>query len=252
MMGARTTGRCVIGEPAHSVTSVIFGVDAIVDSTQVCAAAWKRALDPFLRSCAAVHECAFAPFDVHADYPRHMRGRSRPEGLARFLASRGVTLSYDDLRGLVTCQEEFFLAEVHRHGLRPFASATRLVHALRRNGVRTAVVSVHPDGAETLACAGADGLFDVVVDGLDAPGTAMPDHPDPQLYLQVARRLGVPPGEAAVIETCPTGVSAARECGFGVVVGVDRTGVPAELREHGADPVVTDLAELRLRSERAA
>ena len=80
----------------------------------------------------------------------------------------------------------------------------------------------------------------------------MPDHPDPQLYLQVARRLGVPPAQAAVFETCATGVSAARECGFGVVVGVDRTGVLTELREHGADPVVTDLAELRLRSERAA
>lgn len=251
-MRTKITGRCVIGEPAHRVTSVIFGVDVIVDSAQACAAAWKTALDPFLRSYAGVQESAFTPFDARRDYARYLQGRPCVEGLSGLLASRDITLPYDDLRGLATCQEEFFLAGLHRHGLRPFASTAKVVRELRRNGVRTAAVSVHPAGVEMLESAGVVGLFDVVMDGLDAPGTALPDHPDPQLYLQAAQRLGVPPGQAAVIETCPTGVSAARECGFGAVVGVDRTGALTALRERGASPVVTDLAELRLRSERAA
>ena len=33
-------------------------------------------------------------------------------------------------------------------------------------------------------------------------------------------------------------------CGFGYVVGVDRTGQAEALKEHGADIVVADLAEL--------
>jgi len=181
-----------------------------------------------------------------------MHGRPRLEGLCAFLVSRGITLPFDDFRGLAMSQEEFFLAEVRQHGLRPFASTLRVVHELHRYGVRTAAVSVHPAGVEILRRAGAADLFDVVMDGLDAPGTGMPDHPNPQLYLQVARRLGVPPGQVAVIEACATGVSAAREGGFGAVVGVDRTGAIAALREHGGSPVVTDLAELRLRGTCAA
>lgn len=252
MMQTRTTGRCVLGEPAHSVTSVIFGVDAVVDSAQACAAAWKTMLDPFLRSHAAVHETAFRPFDVRADYLRYLHGKPGVEGLRCFLCSRDITLPYDDLRGLATCEEEFFLAEVRRHGLRPFVSTIRVVHELRRNGVRTAAVSVHPAGAEMLRRAGAAGLFDVVMDGLDAPGTTLPDHPDAQLYLQVAKRLGVPPGQTGIIEASAAGVSAAREGGFGAVVGVDRTGAITALREHGASPAVTDLADLRFRTARVA
>src|SRR5262249_19678038 len=111
---------------------------------------------------------------------------------------------------------------------------------------------IHPAGAEILRRAGVAELFDVMVNGLDAPGTTVPDHPNAQLYLQVTQRLGVPPGQTAVIEACAAGVSAAREGGFGAVSGVDRTGAVAALREHGASPAVTDLADLRLRGARAA
>ncbi|GLY85173.1 HAD family hydrolase [Actinoallomurus iriomotensis] len=250
-MRTRINGGCVLGESGHSVTSVIFGVDAIVDGAQTTAAAWKTALDPFLRAHAAVHETTFTPFDVRADYLRYMCGRPPLEGLRAFLASRDIVLPFDDLRGLAMSQEAFFLGEVRRYGLRPFASTLAAVRRLHRDGVRTAAVSVHPEGAEILRRAGATDLFDVVVDGLDAPGTALPEHPSAQLYLQVAQRLGASPGHTAVIEASAAGVAAAREGGFGVVVGVDRTGATG-LREHGADPVLTDLAELRFRRTRAA
>ncbi|GAA4507384.1 beta-phosphoglucomutase family hydrolase [Actinoallomurus oryzae] len=252
MMRTRTDGHCVLGEPAHSVTSVIFGVDAIVDAAQASAAAWKTVLDPFLRTHAAVHETEFTPFDVRADYLRFLQGRPRLEGLRDLLAARDIVLSYDDLRGLAMSQEEFFLGEVRRHGLMPFASAIAVLRRLHRGGVRTAAVSVRPEGAEILRRAGVTDLFDVVMDGLDSPGTTLPEHPNAQLYLQAARRLGVSPGQAAVIETSAAGVAAAREAGVGAVVGVDPTGAITPLREHGASPVVTDLAELRFRSARAA
>jgi beta-phosphoglucomutase-like phosphatase (HAD superfamily) len=40
------------------------------------------------------------------------------------------------------------------------------------------------------------------------------------------------------------GVAAGRAGEFGFVVGVDRVGQAAALKEHGADIVVTDLADL--------
>ena len=58
--------------------------------------------------------------------------------------------------------------------------------------------------------------------------------------------LGVEPANAAVFEDALVGVAAGRAGKFGFVVGVDRVGQADELREHGADVVVKDLADLLL------
>jgi beta-phosphoglucomutase-like phosphatase (HAD superfamily) len=50
-----------------------------------------------------------------------------------------------------------------------------------------------------------------------------------------------------VYEDALAGVEAGRAGSFGLVVGVDRSGQAAALREHGADVVVTDLSELMRR-----
>jgi beta-phosphoglucomutase-like phosphatase (HAD superfamily) len=47
-----------------------------------------------------------------------------------------------------------------------------------------------------------------------------------------------------VFEDALAGVAAGRAGRFGFVVGVDRAGQAAELKAHGADIVVGDLAEL--------
>jgi beta-phosphoglucomutase-like phosphatase (HAD superfamily) len=47
-----------------------------------------------------------------------------------------------------------------------------------------------------------------------------------------------------VFEDAIVGVEAGRSGAFALVVGVDRVGHGQALRDHGADIVVTDLAEL--------
>jgi beta-phosphoglucomutase-like phosphatase (HAD superfamily) len=54
----------------------------------------------------------------------------------------------------------------------------------------------------------------------------------------------VPADRAVVVEDATLGVAAGRAGAFGLVVGVDRTGNAAALRNSGADVVVTDLAEI--------
>jgi beta-phosphoglucomutase-like phosphatase (HAD superfamily) len=245
------TAQCVLDGLGQVVASVIFGVDGvIVDSAQASAAAWKSVFDPFLRSYAAANETAYTPFDVRADYLRYMHGRTQLEGVRDLLASRDIRLPYDDLRGLAVRHEEFFLGEVRRHGVSPFAATIVLVRELGRHGVHTAAVSEQSCGSELLRRAGVAGMFDVLLDGLDAPGTALPAHPDASLFREAALRLGTPPGRTAVIEGSAAGVAAGRCGGFGAVVGVDPTGGSAGLGEEGADLVVEDTSELRLRHRR--
>ena len=66
----------------------------------------------------------------------------------------------------------------------------------------------------------------------------------PAAFLAAARALGVEPDRAAVFEDALAGVVAGRAGRFALVVGVDRAGQADALREHGADVVVGDLAEL--------
>lgn len=242
-------GQCELG---GDITSVIFGVDGVViDTARTSAAAWKTVFDTFLRTYATAHETAFVPFDVRQDFLRYAHGRPRLAGARDFLASRGIRLPYDDLVGLTIRQEEFFLAEVHHHGVSPFASAVTLIREARRHGMRTAAVSTQRHGSEVLRCAGVIGMFDIVLDGLDAPGAALPSGPDSALFVQAALRLGVQPRNTAVIDETAAAMSAAQRAGFGLVIGLDAFGDSA-LSEHGAHHVVTDLAELRLGRHHAA
>ncbi len=241
--------RTMAGDAAlrADVAAVIFGVDGvIIDSVQASAGAWKSVLDPFLRGYSSVREQPFVPFDVCADYPRYMRGRSRTEAVLAYLSARGIRLPYDDLRGLAAHQQEFFLAEVRRHGVTPFRSTVAMIREVRRRGVRTATVSTERYGTALLQSAGVAGMFDIALDGLDVSGSGLPSHADAALLQQAVTRLGTPPRHTAVIAESTSGVAAARRCGFGFVVGVDRTGDPSVLRERGANAVITDLSELEL------
>jgi beta-phosphoglucomutase-like phosphatase (HAD superfamily) len=92
-----------------------------------------------------------------------------------------------------------------------------------------------------LAAARIDELFDVHVDGIDAASLGLAGKPDPAMFLEASRRLGVRPARAVVLEDALAGVAAGRAGRFGLVIGVDRTGDREALEAAGAHVVVTDL-----------
>ena len=111
-----------------------------------------------------------------------------------------------------------------------------------------AVVTSSKHCTQVLHAAGLDGLFDAQVDGNLIDERHIPGKPAPDTYIEAGRMLGVEPGAAAVYEDALAGVEAGRAGRFGLVVGVDRVGQADALRRHGADVVVSDLAELMPRS----
>ncbi|MFF3783947.1 HAD family hydrolase [Streptomyces sp. NPDC001933] len=236
----------------RSLLAVVFDTDGVVvDSARVHAAAWQGAFDACLSAAGGQR-----PFDPVADYLHHVDGRSRLDGAAGFLASRGLDLPLgdpDDAPGTATVwavaarKEELFTASVRAHGVAAWPGTVRLLHALGRERVACAAVSASRHATELMTAAGVIGLFRSVVDGNEARRLGLPGKPDPALFLEAARRLDVPARDAAVLEDALAGVEAGRRGGFGLVVGVDRTAGEsnsAGLRRHGADVVVTDPGEL--------
>jgi beta-phosphoglucomutase family hydrolase len=239
--------------PVHRLEAVIFDVDGVVTRTaSVHAAAWKAMFDSFLRARAESVRDRFLPF-TDDDYRRYVDGMPRFDGVSRFLASRGIALppgepgdstDRDTVSGLGNRKNAAFLAEVERNGVAPFESTADLLASLRTIGIPTAAVSASENCEAVLEGAGVAHLFDVRVDGLDATALDLAGKPDPAIFLEAARRLGVEPARSAVVEDALAGVEAGRRGGFGLVVGVDRTGHPDDLSRGGADAVVSDLAEL--------
>jgi HAD superfamily hydrolase (TIGR01509 family) len=95
-----------------------------------------------------------------------------------------------------------------------------------------------------LAAAHIEDLFEARIDGLVAEREHLRGKPAPDTFLAGARALRLEPAEAVVFEDALAGVAAGRAGRFRFVVGVDRLGQADALREHGADIVVSDLAEL--------
>jgi HAD superfamily hydrolase (TIGR01509 family) len=95
-----------------------------------------------------------------------------------------------------------------------------------------------------LVAAGIEEYLEERVDGIVADASGLKGKPAPDTFLEGARRLGVEPARAAVFEDALAGVEAGRAGRFGHVIGVNRVGQREALRQHGADVVVDDLAEL--------
>lgn len=244
--------RTVFGLPS-SIRACLFDLDGVLTPTaKVHAKAWKSMFDGYLEVRARATGTPFIPFTI-ADYERYVDGRPRADGTRSFLAARGIHLpeggaadppTAETVRGLAARKNELFERLLRDAGVSAYEGSERYVRAVRGSGIRTAVVSSSRHARAVLAAAGIADLFDAILDGAAAREARLAGKPAPDTYAAAARMLRVAPWQAAVFEDALAGVEAGRTGRFGYVVGVDRLGQAVELRRHGADVVVTDLADL--------
>jgi beta-phosphoglucomutase family hydrolase len=236
------------------IRACLFDLDGVLTQTaRVHAAAWKQMFDGFLRDRAAQTEESFVPFDPGAEYDRYIDGKLRHDGVLSFLTSRGIELpegeptdppEADTVHGLGNRKNELVLSLIRTKGVDAYEGSVRYVRAAREAGLRCAVVSASANTHSVLEAAGITDLFEVRIDGIVAADQHLRGKPAPDMFLEAAKALAVERSEAAVFEDALAGVTAGKAGGFGFVVGVDRVGQAQALREHGADVVVQDLAEL--------
>jgi beta-phosphoglucomutase family hydrolase len=230
----------MLGLP-DDIDALLFDMDGVLTQTAtVHAKAWKQMFDEYLREQAGDQP----PFDLERDYDEYVDGKPREEGVRDFLDSRGIHPPDDEIARLGDRKNDFVQELIHRDGVKTYDGSIRYLEAARGKGLRTAVVSSSKNTQEVLDVTGIAGLFDDVVDGNSLAGRGLKGKPAPDTFLAAAHDLGVDPKHAAVFEDALAGVAAGHAGGFGRVIGVDRHGEPDALREHGADVVVSDLADL--------
>ncbi|MFC1952386.1 trehalose-phosphatase, partial [Chloroflexota bacterium] len=244
-----------------NITAVIFDTDGVLtDTASIHAQAWKQLFDEYLKEHAERHGAEFQPFDADSDYIRYVDGKPRYDGVKSFLESRGISLPQgnpNDSPGLETVcglgnrKNRYFLERLKKEGARAYGSSIRFIEKLKARGIRTAAISASRNAEKVLEAAGIRGLFYVKVDGVDSDKLHLEGKPDPAIFLEAAKRLGVKPGETIIVEDALAGVEAGRRGKFRLVIGLDRTGEGKELKKWGADIVVRDLSELEIRQPKS-
>ena len=223
----------------EGITACLFDLDGVLTQTaKVHAQAWKQTFDEFLRT-----QPGQPPFDPVRDYDQYVDGKPREDGVRSFLESRRIAFDDSLVTDLATRKDQAFLDLIHTQGVERYAGSMLYLDAVRREGVKTAVVSSSRNTTEVLKAAGIGG-FDAQVDGNVAAAEHLHGKPAPDTYLEAARMLSLDAAQCAVFEDALAGVEAGRAGHFGRVVGVDRDNQKEALYQHGADVVVEDLDEL--------
>lgn len=255
MLGPPRLGPPRLGLP-DGITACLFDLDGVLtDTASVHTKAWQQMFDAYLQERAEHTGERFVPFDPVDDYGSYVDGRPRADGVRTFLKSRGIELpegspsdppEAETINGLGNRKNAALLATIERDGVKVYEGSRRYLQAAREAGMRRVVVSA---SANTTSVLKATGLVDLVegwVDGIAIRTEHLRGKPAPDTFIAGARCADVEPAAAAVFEDAVAGVEAGRAGGFGFVVGVNRRDAQHEkqLREHGADVVVSDLAEL--------
>jgi beta-phosphoglucomutase family hydrolase len=243
----------MLGLP-DGVRGCLFDLDGVLTRTaEVHAAAWKEMFDGYLRERAARSGEQFVAFDPVGDYDEYVDGKPRYEGVRSFLDARDIHLprgepsdaaDAETIDGLGNRKNEIVLRMIRQQGVEAYEGSVRYVRAARVAGLRRAVVSSSTNCRDVLIAAGIEDLFEQRIDGVVAEREHLKGKPAPDTFLAGARALGIEPDQAAVFEDALAGVAAGRAGGFACVVGVDRADQAEALREHGAEVVVSDLADL--------
>lgn len=236
------------------IHACLFDMDGVLTQTAtVHAKAWAQAFDTLLAERAKRSGEAFVAFDAKRDYAAFVDGKPRADGVRDFLASRQITLpegdpddppSAETVNGVGSAKNAQLLEVLERDGVDVFDSSVTFVRAALAAGLRTAVVSSSANTVAMLTSAGILDLFQERVDGTTIAAGHVKGKPAPDTFLLAAERLGCEAAACAVFEDALAGVAAGRAGSFGLVVGVNRADQADALREHGADVVVDDLAEL--------
>jgi beta-phosphoglucomutase family hydrolase len=234
--------------------AVLLDLDGVItDTATIHATCWKQMFDAYLQQRAAERGEPFRPFDLTTDYRRSVDGKPRFDGVRDFLASRGIHLpegspddppQADTVGGLGNRKNDLVNTVIAEGGVQPYAGSVTLIHQLRQQGFKIAVVTSSQNCEAVLQAAKLEACFDVRVDGNTIRAHHLAGKPAPDTFLMAAQQLGVAPAHAVVIEDAIAGVQAGRNGHFGLVIGVARTGNAAELRQHGAHLVVHDLGDL--------
>lgn len=183
------------------IRTCIFDLDGvIVDTAKYHYFAWKR----LARDLG---------FGFTEEQNEELKGISRMASLDILLAAGGMEDRFDNEQkaALARRKNEWYVAYITVMGPEEILpGAEEFLHALRAEGIKTALGSASRNAGTILDSVGIRPLFDAVVDG----NLVTEAKPDPRLFLLAAELTGSTPADCVVFEDAAAGIEAARRAGM--------------------------------------
>lgn len=165
--------------------------------------------------------------------------KEKVDGIPRKDGAKAILTDLDDaeLEKAGDKKQTYFLEYLGKDKIMVYYTTVDLIEALRKEGIKTAIISSSKNCLSILKKVKLLHLFDAAVTGADiAKGK-----PDPQIFLMAAEKMSIEPRSCVVFEDAVLGVEAAKRADMRCV-GIDRYGKPERLKK--ADMVVGDLGEV--------
>jgi beta-phosphoglucomutase len=209
----------------------LFDLDGvIVDTAKYHFIAWRQITE----------ELGFAFTEANNE---RLKGVSRQRSLDILLEIGGLTFDNQEKVRLAAEKNALYLRYVMK--MTPeeiLPGALHFLGSCRAAGYRTALASASRNAVVILDLLRIAPLFDVVMDGNKVRHTK----PDPEVFLNCARDLGIAPEDCAVFEDAEAGIDAAKAAGM-FAIGI---GDPGRLGK--ADLVVPGLSAISVDQLRMA
>jgi len=207
----------------------IFDLDGvIVDTAKYHFQAWRR----------LARELGF---EFTMEDNEALKGVSRMASLDILLSRGGIVPDAKEKEELAARKNKWYVELIS--GMKPdeiLPGSLRLLKALRREGILTAIGSASKNAGSILNSTGLHDLFDVIIDG----NRISRAKPDPEVFLKGAEEMRLPPQTCVVLEDAQAVIEAAIAGGF-KCVGV---GLPEVLGR--ADIVIPDLRKISIKQMR--
>ena len=206
---------------------VIFDMDGVlVDSEKMYMRFWQEA-------------STLLGFEMTEEMALSLRSNSPETAIPKFLGWFGESADYYRIREL---RRKRMAAFIDQNGVELKPGAREIIEYLSQKGIKTALATASPvkRAQHYLAPHGLFDRLDAVVSGT----TVARSKPAPDIYLEAARILGLPPQECIAVEDSPAGVIAAKTAGCFTVMVPDLTPPDEDILKY-VDWLANDLTEIK-------
>lgn len=236
-------------------SAVVLDLDGVItDTRNLHIKAWKETFEEFFINYPLSPRPK--PFDPDTDYIYYIDGKTREEGIKSFLASRKIILKEgppgDKFRNRIVNElsarkNTLFLNLLESEGPHVFIDALEALNIWRTHGIPLAIVSSSRNCLAVLQKTKLETFFSERVDGIIGENLNLRSKPEPDYFLEAARRLQVEPDQILFIEDSIAGIEAGKRGHFGMIIGIDRSAIHFQkLIQYGAHHVISTLKELFL------
>ena len=210
--------------PLTNVKAVIFDMDGtMINNMTYHKKAWREFFNR--------HDLTFSD----EEFRQKISGKKN-EQIFELVFNR--QLSTEEIKKFTEEKEEIY-RELYAPEIKEIEGLSHVIKSLKEKGIHLAIATTAPEKNRNfgLQALGLNGKFEVIL----GDEHVSKGKPDPEIYLETAKKLNIAPENCLVFEDTPPGVKAGKRAGM-IVVGILSTHSKEELNK--ADYLVNDYSQI--------